>query len=491
MRLPQLIAFGFCIKVIGLFGQTPPPAPAYTNADFALRMHRELVRLEPNANLVWSPISLQSVLAVMAEGARGKTADELGVCLGLPLSARRSGDLARPWDFTSFHQANHAAIEALRAPWSAQDDAEARRLYRESNGKPDRLTRAKMEELTASGWDGLGPYQPFVFRSVDRLVVQKGLPLEQDFQGVIRGHYPGGVVESVDFQGSFDSERRRMNAWITQQTDGIIKDPIPSDAWTAATRLVSVNVTYLRADWSRRFDPKETRPGKFFAFGEKSVLLVPTMSHNEDCRYVALNRDGSIFPTPDKVPAGSNDADISFYPKEGGYHVIERPYAGQRASMVMVLPTRFQRLNELEAALTPAQLEVILRGGKERSCVVQMPKFKTRTAASLLAPLALMGVTALSNGNAADLTGMCRPTPPERSLYLQGLAQVTDIEVNERGTVAVSTTFASGAWGGVGVGPPMRPFVPQFIANQAFLYFIKDNATGQILFVGRMVNPLR
>lgn len=131
---------------------------------------------------------------------------------------------------------------------------------------------------------------------------------------------------------------------------------------TAATRLVSVNVTYLRADWSHRFDPKETRPGKFFAFGEKSVLLVPTMSHNEDCRYVALNRDGSIFPTPDKVPAGSNDADISFYPKEGGYHVIERPYAGQRASMVMILPTRFQRLTELEAALTPAQLEVILRG---------------------------------------------------------------------------------------------------------------------------------
>jgi serine protease inhibitor len=37
----------------------------------------------------------------------------------------------------------------------------------------------------------------------------------------------------------------------------------------------------------------------------------------------------------------------------------------------------------------------------------------------------------------------------------------------------------------------MRPFVPQFIAHQAFLYFIKDNATGQILFVGRMANPLR
>jgi len=491
MRLPHLIAVGICMEVVGLFGQTPAPAPAYSNADFALRMHRELVRPEPNANLVWSPLSLQSVLAVMAEGARGKTAEELGVCLGLPAAARRPGDLTRPWDFTSFHQANHAAIEAMRAPWSAPDDAEASRLYRESKGKPDRLTRAKMEELTTSGWDGLGAYQPFVFRSVDRLVVQKGLSLEQEFLGAIRGHYPGGMVESVDFQGSFDSERRRMNAWITQQTDGIIKDPISSDAWSAATRLVSVNVTYLRADWSRRFDPKETRPEKFFAFGEKSVLMAPTMSHNEDCRYVALNRDGSVFPTPDMVPAGTQDTDASFYPREGGYHVIERPYAGQRASMVMVLPTRFQRLAELEAALTPAQLEVILQGGKVRSCQVQMPKFKTRTTASLLKPLALMGVAALSNGNAADLTGMCRPTPPERSLYLQGLAQVTDIEVNERGTVAVSATFSSGAWGGIGEGPKMRPFVPQFIANQAFLYFIKDNATGQVLFVGRMTNPLR
>lgn len=491
MRLPHLIAAGICMKVVGLFGQTPAAAPAYSNADFALRMHRELVRPEPNANFVWSPLSLQSVLAVMAEGARGKTADELGVCLGLPMSARRPGDLARPWDFTSFHRANHDAIKALRAPWAATDDAEASRLYRESKYKPDRLTRAKMEELTTSGSDGRGPYQPFVFRSVDRLVLQKGLPLEQDFQSVIRGHYPGGVVESVDFQGGFDSERRRLNAWIAQQTDGIIKDPIPADAWTAATRLVSVNVTYLRADWSHRFDPKETRPGKFFAFGEKSVLLAPTMSHDEECRYVALNRDGSIFPTPDKVPTGSNDAHISFYPKEGGYHVIERTYAGQRASMVMVLPTRFLRLTELENALTPAQLEVILRGGKERTCMVQMPKFKTRTDASLLAPLALMGVTSLSNRNAADLTGMCRPTPLEGSLYLQGLAQVTDIEVNERGTVAVSTTFAGGSLGGIGVAPPTRPFVPQFIANQAFLYFIKDNETGQILFMGRMMNPTK
>jgi len=123
--------------------------------------------------------------------------------------------------------------------------------------------------------------------------------------------------------------------------------------------------------------------------------------------------------------------------------------------------------------------------------MVHMPKFKTRTDASLLAPLAMMGVTSLSNRNAADLTGMCRPTPLEGSLYLQGLAQVTDIEVNERGTVAVSTTFAGGSLGGIGVAPPTRPFIPQFIANQAFLYFIKDNETGQILFMGRMMNPTK
>lgn len=489
MSYPRLLAACVCM---GALAQTPPaPVAEYANLGFAWRLHQELARSGSNENLVWSPLSLQSVLAVVAEGARGKTAAELGTCLGLPASARRSGDEERPWDFTVLHQANRAAVAALRAPWAAPDQVEARRLNEVAHGKPDRRTRGKMEELTTTGDDYRGPYQPFVFRSVDRLVVERDLPLEQDYLGSIRALYPEGTIERVDFKHGHEAERLRMNQWITRQTDGIIRDPISANAWKPGTRLAAVNVTYLRADWSHRFDPEKTQLDRFSALGERSILRVPMMSHVESCRYVAVNRDGSVFPTPGEVPAATRDEDPAYYPKEGGYHVIEKTYAGQRASMVLVLPTRFGRLADLEAALTPAHLEVILRDGKERYCFVKMPKFKTRTLISLPAPLARLGLSTLTDGFNANLTGIHVPVQPQDRLRMESLDQVTDIEVNEKGTVAVSVTFGAGIGGGGGAGPKTRPFVPQFIANQAFLYFIKDNETGQVLFIGRMTNPAR
>ena len=122
MSYPRLLAA--CVWM-GALAQTPPaPVAEYANLGFAWRLHQELARSGPNENLVLSPLSLQSVLAVVAEGARGKTAAELGTCLGLPASARRSGDEERPWDFTVLHQANRAAVAALRAPWAAPDQVE-------------------------------------------------------------------------------------------------------------------------------------------------------------------------------------------------------------------------------------------------------------------------------------------------------------------------------------------------------------------------------
>ena len=490
MRLHELIL----LLALGLAPQldaqtTTAQASAYSNVEFAWRLHRELALTGPNDNLVWSPLSMQSVLAVLGEGARGRTAEELGMCLGLPASARRPGDAARPWDFTSIHQANRLATSALCAPWSPPDQEQSERMLKQT---PDKLTRreyGKIQEMTTVGGDRLGPYRPFVFRSVNRLWVQRGLPLEAECLATIRGNYGQGIVEGVDFVGNRMAERLRVNGWIERETEGLLKDFIGQDEWSHQTRLVATNVVYLRADWSVRFDPASTVRERFYALGQSAAIGVPMMQNKMWARYAAFNRDGTPFATPEEVPLDANDADPAFYPNKGGYHLVEMTYAGQRASMVLVQPTRFARLVDLEATLTTAQLRDMLNAGKQRQCFVKLPRFKTRTTSSLLDPMARLGLAALAKARDADFTGLCAPQEARDRLYLEALRQTADIEVNERGTVAAAAS--SGSLMGLGGAPATRRFVPQFIANQAFLYFIKDEETDQILFMGRLMNPAK
>ena len=60
------------------------------------------------------------------------------------------------------------------------------------------------------------------------------------------------------------------------------------------------------------------------------------------------------------------------------------------------------------------------------------------------------------------------------------------VDVNEEGTEAAAAT-------GIIMAPTAAPFRPQepiiFRADHPFLFLIRDNQTGSILFVGRVANP--
>ena len=98
-----------------------------------------------------------------------------------------------------------------------------------------------------------------------------------------------------------------------------------------------------------------------------------------------------------------------------------------------------------------------------------------------------LGLTSVFDVGRADLSGIAAPPPP---LYVSGFLQKGELEVNERGTIAAVVT-AFGIAGGAGRGEPpkSRPFVPQFVADHPFLYLIKDDQTGQVLFMGRVLRP--
>jgi serpin B len=79
----------------------------------------------------------------------------------------------------------------------------------------------------------------------------------------------------------------------------------------------------------------------------------------------------------------------------------------------------------------------------------------------------------------ADLSGM----DGKHDLYIQDVIHKAFIAVTEAGTEAAAATA-------VIIGITSAPLSPvYFNVDRPFIFLIRDNPTGAILFVGRVLNP--
>ena len=83
----------------------------------------------------------------------------------------------------------------------------------------------------------------------------------------------------------------------------------------------------------------------------------------------------------------------------------------------------------------------------------------------------------LAFSDKADFSGMTG----QRGLFISAVIHKAFIDVNEEGTEAAAATA-------VVMRAPAPPN-PIFRADHAFIFLIRDNRTGSILFLGRMMNP--
>ena len=89
-----------------------------------------------------------------------------------------------------------------------------------------------------------------------------------------------------------------------------------------------------------------------------------------------------------------------------------------------------------------------------------------------------MGMILAFTGS-ADFSGM------SSGLFIRLIIHKAFIGVDEKGTEAAAATVVLMGRGG---GPP--PLVEDFAADHPFVFLIRDNKTGSILFLGRFVKPL-
>jgi serpin B len=147
--------------------------------------------------------------------------------------------------------------------------------------------------------------------------------------------------------------------------------------------------------------------------------------------------------------------------------------------MIILLPKKIDGLDELEKSLNVDNLSKWQKKLYKRKVIVSVPKFKMTSQFSLASVLKSMGMTDAfsSNANFSGING-------KRDLFISAVIHKAFVDVNEEGTEAAAATGVTIKLTSIG---PSR--TPVFKADHPFLFLIRDNHSGSILFIGRVMNP--
>ncbi len=417
------------------------------NNQFALDLFREA---SPNAdeNAFLSSYSLSTALAMTWAGARGETAAQMAKML------RFTG--------LSPNDVSQGFGTLQRALARAQTNSGAQLA------------------LADSLWPDIFPEHPFSAEYLDWV--------QTDFSS---------ALTPVDFKNRPDDGRRQINAWIADKTAHKITDVLQPLDVDSSTRLLLIDAISFQGQWANAFLPGQTRAAPFHRPGAGNITVAMMRG-----TFLAQYADLTDVATPCQILS------LAYYDNVTG----ARPRDAQGISFIAVLPRTATDLDALEKSLTTDQLAAWLGHLATTRVQILLPKFSLNQRYLLNNHLHALGLVNAfvipdpadhpRNANAADFSGM----NDYRNLALTKIIQATAFDVTEndaRATVG-GPGFGAGGAGGRGGGaggargggaPPgaaagaAPPSLPIFQADHPFLFLIRDDATGSILFLGRLTNP--
>jgi serine protease inhibitor len=173
----------------------------------------------------------------------------------------------------------------------------------------------------------------------------------------------------------------------------------------------------------------------------------------------------------------TSESAIYPYPRTEDFETVE--LRGLQATILFVLPSANSNIEKLEKAFAknPSLVEPLLSRSEG---YVRLPPFHFSSEVNLRNSLEKMGIHRIFEDTQA--LGVMFPGTGGA---LSGVAQKTEVTVDENGFRADSGTVLSGVLGGI-----MAVKLPfQMILDRPFLFIIRDNVTHEMLFAGVVVNP--
>lgn len=206
-----------------------------------------LGKLPRSGNLIVSPLSAETALAMTAAGARGATLAEMKRTLHL--AAERDG---------------HAEMGKLLTDLNALD------------GK-----------------------QGLAVRVANRIWATKRITIDPAFARLTTLQYRAPIA-TADFEKDTEGSRKAINAWVSEQTRKMIQELLKRGVLVPATPMVLVNAVYMKGQWVNAFEVKSTQDADFHAGGRtvKAKLMTRTgpylYAHADGVQVVELPYKGGL-----------------------------------------------------------------------------------------------------------------------------------------------------------------------------------------------------
>lgn len=291
------------------------------------------------------------------------------------------------------------------------------------------------------------------FVIANALWVRSNATILPNFQKLMVDGY-NATVQTLNFADQ-QTSANIINDWAALNTEGKIKNFMqPRDIYPN-TQMIITNTTFLKAQWLNPFDQNLTRTSSFFPTNGSSVTT--PMMNNSDWFYYYEDETVQCAALPFRSPQSTKSLD--FY---------------------LILPKSAEQLDSLQTSLTSDQLHKWMEESKLDLVQISMPKFTLCYEANVNAQLKQLGMTT-AYSSAADFSGI----DGSHNLMLNDVVQKVVVEVDESGVIAAAATRGS-----IGLKSVRESIPPKiFRANRPFLFFIADDVTHSILFMGRLETP--
>ncbi len=285
----------------------------------------------------------------------------------------------------------------------------------------------------------------------NKLVAQQNFHILESYKESLKKFF-STTIETADFVHNSIAATDAINDWVKTETH----DKIPkllSQPLDSSTRLVLLNAVYFKGIFTTKFLKNETEEEIFLNKGVNEV------------KKEMMKRNGK-FNFTEIVSLNSK--------------LLEIPYSGDDLSLYIVLPNEKQGFNQLKNNLKDfTVIENSIRNLRTSEVHVTIPKFKIEAEYELKEQLSQLGMRQVFNPKEADLSGI----DGKRDLSVSKVIHKAVVEVNEEGSEATAATAI------VLLGDPLDPKEPkvhEFKADHPFMFFIRDNRNGMILFVGQI-----
>ena len=272
---------------------------------------------------------------------------------------------------------------------------------------------------------------------------KKDFSIEKDFTD-LAGNYYNASIYNEDFNNP--DTAGKMNDWVSKATEGKISNIVSPQALKDAVMYL-VNAIYFKGQWTDKFKAEDTKEDDFFLI-DKNIKKVQMMANNKKYEYY----EGDDF------------------------QMIRMPYGRGKAAMYVLLPNEGIGINDFTNSLSRDLLNKYISEAMSTEAMLKFPRFNIEYGAkSLVEPLKNLGMVNAFSAEKADFSSIAP------LMFISQIEHKAIIEVNEEGTVAAAASS-------IGMGATaVRPV--EFIVNRPFILLIRDDRTGNILFMGKILEP--